>query len=307
VKHALLLLVAIVSSTAMAAGCSSSANDHPSDAPDSSTGADTFTDDTTPDAALETIDETADTSNAISIPATNATWHATEDVTFTGKGSADLGAIDLTHGVGTIVFKGETVPAFFYTSTSTPTGTDDSGTFAGERDFEVVALAPERLIAVWITCAATDLSFVYYESTDGPQTSVERPATGTCTVIKGDTAESVSLPASSFAPPALVSGFTITGAQINYDGTAPGGATIVGADTQVFPFHRIDCTKCATPGWWELHSIFWDPTTSSTSFGILYLAQNRPDIVELAYLIRLPELDNPIGVQLDYPATFTTP
>jgi hypothetical protein len=69
----------------------------------------------------------------------------------------------------------------------------------------------------------------------------------------------------------------------------------------------IDCTTCATPGWFELHSLFYDPATSSLSFGIVYLWQNRPDLVEIAFFIRLPQLDDPIGDQLDDTATWTTP
>ena len=302
-KRALLVLAALL------AACSSSSSDGTNAAPDSSTGADASfeTDTASLDTDLEAETDPDAPSGALTVPATNGTWTAKEDVTFTGKGAGDLGAISITHGVGTLVFKGTTTPAFFYTSTSAPPGTDDSGTFAGDRDFELVAATPDRLLAVWITCTGSALTFVYFESTDGPLTSTERAASGTFTVTTADTPESISLPALAIAPPALATGFTLSGTLIKYDGTAPGTASIGGTSLQVYPFHQIDCTKCATPGWWELHSLLYDPTSESLSFGILYLAQNRPDLIELAFLIRLPQLDDPIGEQLDDTGTWTTP
>jgi hypothetical protein len=305
VKRFVLLLAVLT------AACSSSANDHPADTTDSTVPSDAGADtgpaaETDPDTATDDVADAPP--DAITVPPSNAIWHAKEDVTFDGKGTGDLGFIKITHGVGTIVFKGETVPAFFYTSTSAPPGTDDAGTFAGDRDFEIVAATPTRLIATWITCHDdVTLTYVYFESTDGPQTSTERSATGTCTIVETPTDEAISLPALALPYPALVTGFTMTGAQIGYDGSAAGTATVAGAATQVYPFHEIDCSKCATPGWWELHALFYDPTSASLSFGILYLAQARPDLVELAFLVRFPEVDNPIGEQLDYTATWTTP
>jgi hypothetical protein len=267
-------------------------------------------DDTTGDAGGD-ASEGSDTSAGpatIDVPASAGTWNVSEDVTFTGQGSGELGAIAIAHGTGTLQFHGETAQAFFLVSTSTPTGTGDGGQFSGERDFEVVGASPDRYVLAWITCAnGTDLAYVYYESTDGFASTASMPATGTCALVTAQTAESVSLPAASFPPPTVVPGFTIRGSDIAYDGTTPGSAKIAGAATTLYPFHVIDCSTCATPGWFELHSLFVDPASSSASLGILYLQAAMPSLVELAYFIRLPQVDDPIGQQLDYAATWTTP
>ena len=270
-------------------------------------------DDTTTDAASDVSEASAaDDADAgpptIDVPAAVGTWTVSEDVTFAGKGAGDLGTIAITHGTGTLEFHGETAQAFFFVSTSTPTGQGDGGQFAGERDFEVVAASPDRYVLAWITCAnGTDLAYIYYESTDGLASTAETAASGTCTIVEQSNTESVSLPAATFPPPAVVSGFTITGSQIAFDGENPGTAKVAGTETTLYPFHVIDCTTCANPGWYELHSLFWDPSAPTASFGILYLQQASPSSVELAYFIRLPALDDPIGTSYSYAATWTTP
>jgi hypothetical protein len=267
-------------------------------------------DDTTTDAGDASTDALGapDASTTIDVPATQATWTVAEDVSFDGTGAAELGAIAITHGVGTIQFHGETTPAFFYTSTSTPPGTGDGGAFTGERDFEIVGMTPDRAVLAWITCANdTNLAFVYYESTDGIASTAELPAKGTCSSVTQSTDESVSLPAMSIPPPKVVSGFTISGPSIAFDGANPGTATFASTSWTLYPFNVIDCTTCASPGWFELHSLFWEPSTQTISLAIIYLEQASPNSVALAYLVRLPQLDDPIGQRLDLPATWTTP
>ena len=264
-------------------------------------------DDTTGDAASDAMGE-PDASATIDVPATQGTWTVAEDVTFQGKGAGDLGAIDITHGVGTIQFHGESTPVFFYTSTSVPTGTGDAGQFSGERDFEIVGMTADRAVLAWITCDnGTKLTWIYYESTDGLATKSELAATGTCSTTTQTTDEAVSLPALSIPPPTVVSGFTIDGASIAFDGTQPGTASFAGTSWTMYPFNVIDCTTCATPGWFELHSLFWEPGAQTISLAIVYLEAANPNSVALAYLIRLPQLDDPIGQRLDLTATWTTP
>jgi len=265
-------------------------------------------DDTTTDASADVTSEPDASAGMIDVPATDATWTVSEDVTFHGKGAGDLGTITIDHGVGTIDFHGETANAFFLVSTSTPSGTGDGGQFQGERDFEIVAASPDRFVLTWITCAnGTDLAYIYYESTDGLASKQETAATGTCATVTQSTDEHVTLPEVIIPPPAVVPGFTVTGAKMTYDGTNPGSADFSGMTTTMYPFHVIDCTTCATPGWWELHSLFWDPSTPTASLGIVYLQEQNPSTVDLAYFIRLPNLDDPIGVQMYFDATWTTP
>ena len=67
--------------------------------------------------------------------------------------------------------------------------------------------------------------------------------------------------------------------------------SLAGRSWQVYPFDLIDCsTTCGSPGWYELHSIYWDTNSTETCFGIFYLESNSPSAVPLDYSICLPNL-----------------
>jgi hypothetical protein len=251
--------------------------------------------------------------NAIQFAASNATWTVTEDVSFNGNGKNDVGAIAINHGVGTIEFQNESVNAFFFNATGVPAGTVDGGDldggeFAADRDYEIIGVQSSRLIVAFITCTNTDLDFIYYETTDGITSSTELAATGTCAVLENSTKEAVSLPAVSMPEPGVLFDWSITGQNISFDGTKPGSALIAGTSFTMYPFHEVDCSACASPGWFELHSLFWDPAKQNACLGILYLEQAALNNVELAYFVCLPSITNPIGAEsLNFPATWTTP
>ncbi len=285
----------VLVSCAVGAGCSSSSdNGSPSTENDGGPGS-------------------SDGGSSISAGASNATFTVAEDTTFTGKGANDLGAISMSHGVGTIEFQNESANAFFFNATGVPTGTVDGGDldggeFAGDRDFEIIAAQDTRLIVAFITCTGKDLTYIFYESTDGIASGKELAASGTCAILEQSTNEAVTLPAFDLAPPKLVSGFSITGAQISFDGSSVGNASVNGESFQLYPFNIVDCTACASPGWYELHSLLWDPAGKSACLGILYLEKNAPTTVELAYDICLPSVTMPLTAdQLDFPASWTSP
>lgn len=155
-----------------------------------------------PDAREESDDSSTTGPDADAAPArieigpSVGSWPADEDVTLTGSGSGDLGAIALSHGVGSITFQGTAVDAFYFVGTAVPLG--DAGadsSLAQERDLEIVAVAPDRVILAWVTCYDADLAYVYYETTDGLATQSSQPASGSCAVLDQPSAEAVSLPA----------------------------------------------------------------------------------------------------------------
>jgi len=272
-----------------------------------------------PDAAPDAVTGAATDGGAGACPAQDAglleigaskgTLAVSIDVSLDGAGFHDLGAIAISHGVGTIQYRGETASAFVFDGPPMATGpSDDGGAYASDRDYEIVAVSADRLIAAWITCTGTRLTFVYYESTDGSASGTELPATGTCAVSATSVAEAVTLPAVTLAPPCLVPGFTITGSQLSFDGAHPGQLTYGGAAWSLYPFHEVDCSSCATPGWYELHSLLWKEAGQSACLGILYLQQGSPASVELGYLLCLPGVDNPLGAYgYEFQATWTAP
>lgn len=294
---------ALLAGCAVGIGCSSSSNDA------TSTGGS--------DAGEGTDGGGGDGSSSgnISVPATDGMWPAQQDVTFSGKGAKDLGTIDITHGVGTIQFKGAPAQAFFFDATPVPAGTGDAGDFSGSRDFQIIAAQDSRFIMAWITCTGTKLGFIYYESTDGDTSSStaipggELAATGTCTVAETPTSVAVSLPEVTLPQaPSLVSGFTITGKDLSFDGTNPGKANVNGESWTMYPFNTVDCRDCATPGWYELHSLFYDPANRNACLGILYLMENSPSQTELAYFLCLPQLTAPLpNDQQFFDSSWTSP
>lgn len=241
-------------------------------------------------------DDVVDAGTGIDIAASQGTWQADEDVTLEGAGSGDLGAISIAHGVGTLTFQGRPLDAFYFVGSSVPLGDagSDSG-LAQERDLEIIAVGPERIVLTWITCDDGDLAYVYYETTDGIASSKSQPASGMCDVVDQTSAEAVSLPPLSMGPPTVVAGFSITGPQLSLEPSTVGTATFGGATWTMYPFHVIDCSACATPGWYELHSLFWSPSKRAACAGILYLEESAMTEVELAYLLCLPSVTSPIA------------
>lgn len=270
------------------------------------------------DGATDAGDETDDSSAAgpeadagptrIEVAPTQASWQADEDVSLQGSGSGDLGAISLAHGVGSITFQGSPVDAFYFVGSAVPLGADGGAdsSLTQERDLELVAVQGDRVILTWVTCYDSELAYVYYETTDGIASQKSQPASGTCNVVDQSHTEPVVLPALSMAAPAVVTGFTITGPQLSFDSTSAGQATFGGTTWAMYPFHTIDCSACASPGWYELHSLFWDAAKRSACLGILYLEVSSMTEVELAYLVCLPDVTSPIANdQLFYGSSWT--
>ncbi len=242
------------------------------------------------------------------VAASAGTWQVDQDVTMKGKGAGNLGAISLTHGIGTIELGGKTASAFVYTHTPVPTGTGDGGAFATEEDYEIIGVVEDRLVSVWVTCAQGQLAYVYYESTTGPDSTMEQAATGTCDIAVKSTSENVMLPAFAFPPPKLLPGYTITGAQLSYDGVNPGSVTLAGKPFSLYPYNVVDCAACSSTGWQELHSIMWNAADASACLGIFYLQANDTKSIELAYLMCFPGVTGLTnGAQATFAASFTLP
>jgi hypothetical protein len=129
-------------------------------------------------------------------------------------------------------------------------------------------------------------------------------ASGTCTNF-GTSVRSapVSFPAIDLPQVPLVPGFTVDGPLIHLDGSAPGTIDLGNGPLSLLVFTTVDCSSCGTPGWTELHSLFWDPARRSMTFGILYLEQLNPNAVLFDYGLSFPGLQDFGGTSLQ--ATWT--
>lgn len=242
----------------------------------------------------------------IDIPASNGSWQADADVTLDGSGAGNLAAIHVVHGIGTLSFAGTEASVFYLAAAPVPMGTSgsDSG-LAMERDLELIAIQPGRIILAWITCDAADLAYLYYETTDGIASAASMRTSGTCSVVAQPVSELVAIPATTIATPRVVSGFTISGQLLSFDGNGPGQATFGGARWGTYPFHAIDCTSCAAQGWYELHTLFTDAAGQAACVGVLYLWPSVPTTIELAFPVCFPSIASPVPSGQMFAASWT--
>jgi len=199
-----------------------------------------------------------------------------------GSGSAVVGEVSIANGAGTAFVEGRTLAVLPY----------ERQPFEDYVLYQSLAVAPETLYVLWFYCLGGELLAVYYESTNGLVVGSEA-ATGACAESATPSAPSVSFPALTLPYPATVAGFDVSGPSLAFAGGAPGTLTAAGRSYVWLPFNEVDCSACADPGWYELHSILWDG--SQACFAIVYLLQ---DGIQLDYALCLPDLDDPFGALL---------
>src|SRR5262249_10234195 len=150
---------------------------------------------------------------------------------------------DISDDVGTMEIFGNKLPTLIYEH-------QDWSAF-GYDLYQILAVAPDRLYAGWLYCATNgDLQYVYYEGTDGTPLSYET-ATGTCSRIDTAPSPQVSFPAVHMPQPQVLTGFTVTGPEIDIQSGTPGWIDLGAQQVTAMPFNSVDCsTTCGTPGWW---------------------------------------------------------
>jgi hypothetical protein len=214
------------------------------------------------------------------------------DVAITGDGSSFIGALDVVGGSGTVEVNGEVLPLVAY----------ERQPFGDWLLFQLLAVASDRWYVLWAYCQGADLSWIYFEGTDGTRLDVE-PASGSCLDGPGPTQVAVSFPAIDMPLPPLIDGFTIEGPSVSLAGAEPGWVDL-GAKHTLLAFEEVDCTtQCGSPGWREVHSLLWDEAAARACFGIFYLFDDGPDVL-LTYALTLPDLSDPAG-NLALPATWS--
>ena len=118
---------------------------------------------------------------------------------------------------------------------------------------------------------------------DGLVTVSPVDASGTCTVGAATVTEKLPLPAIDLPFPAAVKGYSIKGTDISLRTDGTGDVRTLGREWNLYPFNVVDCSECATPGWFELHSLMWNAAAKRVCFGIFYLDQDEPKSVEFDY------------------------
>ena len=200
----------------------------------------------------------------------------------TDFGAPFLGTIAITSGVGTVSRLDGEGPVAVISSTR--------GFSPGELIYEAIGVDNNAIRVYFFYCEpGSTLSTVYYEDTTTPQLFQLTPH-GECVATNGTALEQVSFPPVTLVPPKPVPGIAIDGPDLSYNGTSPGRALWDGRSLDLYPFLLVNCTTCAQPGWWELHSLLWDPNDAEATVIIFYLFLDRPFEVSADYAFSLPRL-----------------
>lgn len=225
---------------------------------------------------------------------------------FTSEGIATLPVVggrnhvsnlSIRGNVGEAYIDGRAVPLFSYVRIPWP----DFGLVL----FQVLAIESDRWHVLWLYCDGPDLTNIYYQDTLDHEVTYQGMS-GICVDVPlSPTLTHIQFPATDMAYPPLEGGYTMTGPALAYDGQGPGSIVIGGRTLILLPFNDVDCRMCGGPGWWELHSIAWDPERSQATFLILYLQTQDPGHVSASYGITAPSLAS-LGY-LSFSASWTVP
>ena len=226
------------------------------------------------------VGQPLDPGNAVELSNTTASLAKSYSLHIDGGGLNELGAISIQDGVGTLEFKGTVAPAVNLWRTS--------GKGLGSPNvtlYQIMAVQSDRLILLWAYCSNHALVGIYYETTDGIFTDEDfaPEAPGTCTADEVNVTETLQLPPTELQFPDVVKGFSANGSQLQFSSGFPGQVVTAGQQWTLYPFNAVDCTACASPGWYELHSLFWNAEAKTACLGIFYLTEGEPNTVGLSY------------------------
>jgi hypothetical protein len=225
---------------------------------------------------------------------TDATVTLPFAATVNGEADATIGEISIRANVGSIEVNGEALPALAY----------EEQPFGQYTLYQTLVVAPDRLYVVWLYCEADQLTYVYFEGTDGLSLDYE-VASGSCAAISEETVTSASFPALDMAVPELLPGYVIDGPSIQLDGASPGTIDFGGGPLHLLVFEYVDCTDCGGAGWEELHALMWDEALARLCFAVIYLFEPGEPL-QVAYSMTVPDLSDPAG-NTSLEATWTGP
>jgi hypothetical protein len=174
--------------------------------------------------------------------------------------------VSIVANQGTVSYGGRgPFPAFIY----------DRGAIADDILYGGLGVMNGVWFPFWLYCTADGrLTDIFGEMSDR-DTDVFPTVEGTCTIRNDGYMTTVSVPAHTLSPVALTCGFTVTAPApdgLDLTSSKVGTGYLWGDVASVYPFHAVDCRSgCGSPGWYELHSIIWDPAKQVAAFGIFYL------------------------------------
>jgi hypothetical protein len=212
-----------------------------------------------------------------------------------GEGNGPIGSIAVTDDTGTIEIDGASLPFVAY----------ERQPFSPYVLYQGLAVASDRIYALWLYCLEGQLAYVYFEGTDGTPIDYVTVA-GSCNGTETASTADVALPAIDMQLPPLLDGYAIDGPNVHLASGQPGTIDFGGGDPlTILAFDEVDCSRCGAAGWREVHTLLWDPMALRICFAIIYLFEPGDPIL-VTYSLTLPTLTDPAGnTKLD--ATWSAP
>jgi len=222
-----------------------------------------------------------------------------------GKGnppwiSSRIGRISIHRSEGTVEIDGRSLPSIVFARQPPARG-------SATNLYEVISVAPDRLYLLWIDCRTTTPEIQLWIESTAVEGLVQEKGSGSCHDTPAPSNPRLRAPAISMDWPQPVRGFSVSGAGLDLPNGARGTVLYDGEIQLVFPFTWVNCFYCGSPGWFELHSLLWNPSTQAVTLGIFYLMVGGDhvggDRVILAYTLSMPVLTR--GPVVSYKATWS--
>ena len=209
----------------------------------------------------------------IDVPAFSATVNPPIDsinVNLTGGPTGTI--VSISESQGTIAFEDRgPVRAFLFLSE--PQAGNQGILYGG------LGMGDGAWFPFWLYCSTTGrLTRIFGEMTDR-DVGLDLEVDGTCTDTGTPATKPIVFQPQILTNVALTCGFTADApgmpVSLMLRGGQPGHVSFDGDDATVLPFHTVDCRSgCGSPGWYELHTLVWDPSRSVVAFSVFYLASD---------------------------------
>jgi hypothetical protein len=225
------------------------------------------------------------------VPETSVRQVSHLPLNLSGQGSSHVGAIQLANGSGSVELENRLYSLYVYYQSPPWLAT-------GEVDYQGIASDGSSWDVFFIRCGAGKLDWIFYEDLNGTGMKGEAPSSADlnlCEVGAQGPLQTVDFPPISMQAPPPTSEWNLSGPRLEYKAGVGGEyQSADGTRYELYPFTTVDCTQCETPGWYELHSLFYAATTPQLCFGIIYL---HPDTgkINIGYSLCLPDLTSPLN------------
>ena len=224
------------------------------------------------------------------LPALDATLTLDDPaVDVTAESAGLLASLSLQQSAGTLEVEGRSWPALAIARSF----------MGGAVLHKTFVRAEDRFYLLWVYCVDGRVTSIFIEDSLFGYTR-HADATGICAEVRRSSPSEVHFPAFDIAWPQVSGLFQVTGDSLQLPRGAPGVVRYGGALQTVVTFAMVNCSMCATAGWYELHSLLWNPISATVSAGIFYLFADR---VVLEWVMDLKTMKFLSGAQ--YGASWT--